>query len=85
MSTASLIEKIYGESLSVVDSTHCINKAILCQRINDVDHISKEVLETVDGQMKTYLHHYSVDSEDEGHFPVEFRVASDILVFLLIS
>jgi hypothetical protein len=43
MGTASLIKEMSGKRTSVIDSTHCITKAILCPGNNDVDHTSKEV------------------------------------------
>lgn len=46
----------------VIDSTQCINKAILCPRNNDVDHISEEDRNKLHGQVKTDLsvHSYTL-------------------------
>jgi hypothetical protein len=55
MSTASLMKEMSGESLSVIDSIHSINKAILCSRSNDANCIREEILNTLDKQVKTYL------------------------------
>jgi hypothetical protein len=35
------------DSLPAIYSTHCVNKAILCQRNNNVDHISEKALHVV--------------------------------------
>jgi hypothetical protein len=40
MGAASLIKEMLGQSISVTDSTHCINKAILYLGDNDVNHIN---------------------------------------------
>jgi hypothetical protein len=42
-STISLIKEMFRKNVSLIYSTHCINKAILYLR-SDVDHISEEVL-----------------------------------------
>jgi hypothetical protein len=43
----------------VIHPAHCINKEILCQRSKDDDqNISKEVLNSLDGQLKTYANIY---------------------------
>jgi hypothetical protein len=42
---ASLIKEMSGKTACVTDSTHCINKAILCSE-KDVDHVSEEVLKS---------------------------------------
>jgi hypothetical protein len=52
-----------GESLLVIHSTHCISKAILCQRSNDADHISEKALHSLDRRVKTNLG-LSVNSTD---------------------
>jgi hypothetical protein len=70
----SLIKKIPGESLSAIESINCINspKATLRPIINHVDHINKEVLNSLEKENKTYLSVNSVDCEaEERHFPVE--------------
>jgi hypothetical protein len=61
---ASLIEENAGKCTSVIDSTHCINKAVLCCSENNyVNYISEEVV-SLDGQIKisvdTLLHRPSV-------------------------
>jgi hypothetical protein len=41
---------------SFVHPMHYIDKAIICQSSNDADHISEEVLYSLDGRLKlTYL------------------------------
>jgi hypothetical protein len=42
-----------GKRLFVIYSTHYVDKEILYQRNNDSDHISKEVLKCLDGEVKT--------------------------------
>jgi hypothetical protein len=44
--TASLIQEMSGKSKSIIDPALCINEAILYSGINDIDHISEEVLAT---------------------------------------
>jgi hypothetical protein len=39
-------------SASVIDSTHCIIKAILCSGNNDVEHMSEEIAKSLGGQIK---------------------------------
>lgn len=68
--TASLFKEMSGESQPVIESRRCINKTILCQRSNDVDHVSEDVFNTLSGLVKTYLCHHSLDHEHEGHFPL---------------
>jgi hypothetical protein len=43
--TASPIKEISGKCPSVIDSVHCMNKAIVCAG-NNVDHISEAILAT---------------------------------------
>jgi hypothetical protein len=52
-STVPLIQEISGENLFAIDSTLCINKAILCPRRDDADHVSEEVHNRLNGQVKT--------------------------------
>jgi hypothetical protein len=64
--TSLLISETSGENLSVIDSTHFINKGILCARNNDVHHISEDFLNSRYAQVKTYLAVHSFDCEDGG-------------------
>jgi hypothetical protein len=48
MGIASLVKEMSGKSKSLTDSTHFINKAVLCSENDGVDHISEEVLNGVD-------------------------------------
>lgn len=57
--------------------THCISKAILYSKYNDIGHIS-EILNSFVGQINTLLF---VNCKDE----VEFEVVFNILIFLYIS
>jgi hypothetical protein len=50
---ASLIKDMSGKSTSLIGSARFINEAILCSRNNDADHISEEVCNSLDGQIKT--------------------------------
>jgi hypothetical protein len=43
-----------GKSLTVIDSTDSINKAVMCTRSNDVDYISEEAVNSLDGHIKSY-------------------------------
>jgi hypothetical protein len=47
---ASLNEEISGNSTAVIDFIHCSNKEILCSGIDDADHISEEVLSSLEGK-----------------------------------
>jgi hypothetical protein len=51
MGSASLLNEVSGNSISVIDFTHCINKAILFLG-NNVDRISEEGLNSVGGPIK---------------------------------
>jgi hypothetical protein len=57
--TAILIKEISGESLSLIDSTNCIKRVILCWRSNDIEYITKEVPNNFDGQSEAYLKKHS--------------------------
>jgi hypothetical protein len=43
MVISSLLKEMSGKSTSVIDSTHCISKAVLCSGSN-VEHIREEIL-----------------------------------------
>jgi hypothetical protein len=45
---------MFGECLSEIASIHYINKAILCHRSNYAGNISEEILNSHDGEGKTY-------------------------------
>jgi len=49
-----LIKKISGEGLSETDSTNYINKASLCPRNTDPDHIIEDVFNNLNGEVKPY-------------------------------
>lgn len=55
-----------GEYLTITDSTCYINKLILCPYKNDIHYISKEAMNTLDGQVKILSVH-SVDCKDKGN------------------
>jgi hypothetical protein len=48
MGTVSLILIVSVTSKTATDSTCCINKPILCQENNDIDHISEKILRHLD-------------------------------------
>jgi hypothetical protein len=54
MGTEPLTKKMLGNtrSISEIDSTHCINKAIACSEKNNNDHISENVLMLLTGKIK---------------------------------
>jgi hypothetical protein len=63
-----------GESLSLNDSTYYISKEMLLAINNDVHHNNEEVLNSLDGQAKTYLSVHSIDCEVRGiHFLVQSK------------
>lgn len=39
---------MYGESLVLTDSTHCVNKTVLCLGVNDAGLIREDVLSSLD-------------------------------------
>jgi hypothetical protein len=47
---ASLNKVMSGRSITVTDSTHCINKAVIVSENNNIDHIN-EVLNSIDGNI----------------------------------
>jgi hypothetical protein len=58
--------------VSVIHPTHCSNKAILRTRSNDVDHISEEILESLDGQILpscVYGHPFRACLDEERNVP----------------
>jgi hypothetical protein len=55
MGTASLIKEMLGKSTSVTDFTHYINTVILHPGNNDVNHISEDVLNNLDGQIRNSI------------------------------
>jgi hypothetical protein len=50
MSIELLIMEMSEKGTSAIESTQSINKEMLCPWSNDVDHISEEVLNSLDGQ-----------------------------------
>lgn len=50
MGIASLIEETSGKNTSVTDFIHCSNKEILCSGTDDADHISDEVISSLEGK-----------------------------------
>jgi hypothetical protein len=79
---ASLIKGMSGKSTSVIGSTHCIKKAILCSGNNDVDNISEEVLNSLDGLIKISIDFVFYRPSTKIHIPVEFEVMSDMFLFI---
>jgi uncharacterized protein YbaR (Trm112 family) len=55
ISTITLIKGRSEDSLFVIHSTHCTDKAILCQENNDAYHLNEEVPKSLDGEIKTCL------------------------------
>jgi hypothetical protein len=43
-----------GKRLSIIDSTDSINKAVICPRSDDVNYISEEAVNSLDGHIKSY-------------------------------
>jgi hypothetical protein len=70
--------KMSGESTSIIDSTFCSNKTILCLGNNDVDHISEGVLNSLEGQDKINLDPILYRSSEETSFLLDFQVISNI-------
>jgi hypothetical protein len=54
MITVKLIKEKSADIVFVIHSTHYINNVILCQRNNGSGHISKNTLNSLDGQVTTY-------------------------------
>jgi hypothetical protein len=55
-----------------MDSTHRINKAIACAGTNEVDHISEDLLNRLDTQIKTGADLISYTLSVMVYFPVHF-------------
>jgi hypothetical protein len=51
----SLIEERSGNTMSVIESTRCINEAIIYSRISDVGHDSEELFKCFDRKIKISL------------------------------
>jgi hypothetical protein len=77
MGIASLIKEILGKSISIINSTYCVNRAILCSGNIDV----KEVLSSLDRHKDPILYRPSVKI----HVPLEIQVISDIPVCFLVA
>jgi hypothetical protein len=45
---ASLTEETSGKNTFVIGSVHCSNKDVPCSGIDDADHISEEVLSSLE-------------------------------------
>jgi len=61
----SIVKEIYGDSFKVSDIDKFHNTAILCPRNDDVDGINAEVLDILEGDVKTYLSSDSLVSDDK--------------------
>jgi hypothetical protein len=79
---ASLINEMSGESASIIYSTHCINKTILCPINFIINHISEEVLNTFARQTKICVDPVLHRPSEKIHFPVELQVISNIYLFV---
>jgi hypothetical protein len=53
------MKEMFGDSMPVIDSIHCINKSILCPANNDIIHIS-EVPTSLDGHCPNIYHIYAI-------------------------
>jgi hypothetical protein len=71
MSIASLIKERQGKCICN-SSTRCITKAILHPRMNEHDHISKEVHNNVSRQVKVSVDPILYRSTVKIHLPVKF-------------
>lgn len=83
MDFASVIKDKSGNSISITDSTHCINKTNLWSGKNDDNHINEVVLNDLDRQIKISIVPMQFRPSVKVHFPVEFQVISDMLLFYL--
>jgi hypothetical protein len=75
MSTVSLIKERQGKCICNC-FTHCINKAILRSGNNDVDHISEEVLNNFNGQIKVSVDPILYRPSVKIYLPVKFLFIS---------
>jgi hypothetical protein len=66
MDTASIINEMPGKGISRIYSIQCINKANLCSGNYDVDQPNKEILSSLDGQIKISLD--PIDNENVAQF-----------------
>jgi hypothetical protein len=78
---------MYGESLSVINSTYYINKEMLCPRNNDTHRIkSYHILNSLGGQAKTCVSIHSIDCEvARRHFLVESVLYLIYIFYVLVK
>jgi hypothetical protein len=60
--------------ISVIDSAHWINKAILYSRNNDVEDVRDEVLDSLDGKIKVSADPFSISLVHCSLFPSRVHV-----------
>jgi hypothetical protein len=71
-----------GKSTSLIDSTHCINVAILHSRIVNDDYIGEEVHNSLDGQINTSSDPTLYRTFARKRFPAEFQAISNLFLFI---
>jgi hypothetical protein len=81
MGIASLIKETSGKNICVADSTHCINKAMLCSGGNVVDHISEEILNSLDEHIKVSVDPTPYWASAKICSPMEFYAISQMFLF----
>jgi hypothetical protein len=78
MCIALLIKQMSGKSTSVIDPTHCINKALLCLGSN-VNHSSEKVLNSLEGQIKINIDPILYRPSAKIHFPRMLQIMSNVV------
>jgi hypothetical protein len=78
---ASLIKKMSGKNASVINSTYCSNKAVVCSWNNNVDHTS-EVLNSLDRQITISIDPILHRPSAKIHFPLRIQIMSNIFMFI---
>jgi hypothetical protein len=82
MSTASLIKKMSGKSISVTGFTHCINKSILHPGNNDVNCISEDVHNSLDEQIRKSVDPILQRPSEKIFFSLEFQAIPNTFLFI---
>ncbi|XP_053101906.1 uncharacterized protein LOC128323208 [Hemicordylus capensis] len=70
-----IVREIFGSNIQVQNIPKIANRSILCPKNNDVDTISDQVLNILEGEKMTYLSADTIDDsteEDSKNYPTEF-------------
>jgi hypothetical protein len=73
-----LVKETFREGLSVINSIYSINRAILCTRIDVINHSSIEVINGLNGLFNIYHNAKSIECEDDTDTRYEVLMAVSI-------